>query len=349
MRKAMPAGLLVIGIAALVLGLILSRHIQTMPSYLAAWLFIAALPFGALPLVMAADLLNAAGQPSPGTLMFAAPLRRQLLLAPLAALLVIPVLFRVHPLFFHGAHLATPLARAWMAPAHYIIRVILYLIVWTILALIFARPPAPDRPQRPAMAVFGLLLHFIIGAMAATDFAMAVEPKWTSADFGLIFIASQSLIALSFAMLRQGRAWMPATRQATVLLGLVGVWMFLQFTQFLAIWSANMPAEVIWYLHRDAAGGHTIEWIGFIGGFVLPLIILPMRRHAGVAAMAALLLAVQALEMLWLITPSFRAKFALLGIDIIELIGLLGIVIGAALILDAVRPGWVRPRRVRHG
>lgn len=343
--RAWAAGLILLGIAGLVVGLILSRHALAMPSYLAAWLFIEALPFGALPLVMVADLLGMEERSRPQALIFAAPLRRQLLLAPLAALLAIPMLFRVHPLFFHGEHLATPLARAWMAPAHYIIRVVIYLIVWTVMALFFALPPTPRHPRSRGLTVLGLLLHFVIGSFAAVDFAMAVEPKWSSGDFGLLFIASQSVIALSFAMLRQGRAWMPVTRQAMVLLGLVGCWMFLQYTQFLPIWSANMPAEAVWYLHRDADGGHTIEWIGFIGGFVLPLLILPLRRYGGIAAIAALLLVVQALGMLWLITPSFRAKFALLGIDIAEFIGLLGIVIGISLILDEMR----RPRRVRNG
>ena len=58
-----------------------------MPSYLANWLFWSSLPFGALPVVMMLDLAG----PRAGFGLEPA-LRRLLLLMPLAALLLIPVL-----------------------------------------------------------------------------------------------------------------------------------------------------------------------------------------------------------------------------------------------------------------
>ena len=59
-----------------------------MPSYLGAWLFLLALPLGALPILMGWELLDL-----PETALVAA-LRRLAAAMPLAAVLAIPVLLR---------------------------------------------------------------------------------------------------------------------------------------------------------------------------------------------------------------------------------------------------------------
>lgn len=341
------------GVALLVLGILLAAlaGVLTMPSYLAAWVFIAAIPFGALPVVMVIDLAGPVSMP-----LFAGALRRQLLFAPVAALFAIPLLFRVRELFFHGTALSTPFAQFWMAPPHYIIRVILYLIVWTALAVVFAFAPVYPRTGRRALAALGLMMHFAISMLAAVDFVMAVEPKWTSAMFGLIFMATQTVIALTVAALRAGTAWRPGTeRLGIALIIMISLWMFVQYTQFEAIWSADLPSEITWYIHRDAGGGHIAEWLGFIGGFLIPLVLLTLRRPGSLTVAVWVLLLVQLLDVWWLITPAFRATFILKGIDFVEMLGLLGIASGAMLLLDLVaseRNPFRRPffgRRVRHG
>jgi hypothetical protein len=347
MKAAVPAAVLAAaGAGLLIIGILLAvfANVQTMPSYLAGWLFLAAIPFGALPLVMALDLMAPGPAGFAWTYPLVAILRRQLLLAPLAALLAIPLLFRVHALYLHAPLPHTPFGRAWMTIAFYIPRVIVYLGLWSLLALLFARP----RPGMPrAVAALGLMLHLIIATFAATDLAMAVEPGWMSSDFPVLFMAGQCVIALSVAALRMGSAGASAREPGRVavmqaglgaaglaLLGLTGLWIFVQYTQYETIWSADLPAEIIWYIHRDAGGGPAVEWIGFIGGFVLPLLMLPSRRADAVRLVAALLLAVQMLDMLWLITPAFRATFTITLIDVIEMAGLAGIGFGFLLLLD---------------
>ncbi|MGH7211776.1 MAG: hypothetical protein ACREF1_09990, partial [Acetobacteraceae bacterium] len=61
MRRA-PIIVLGVGAAALLLALLLGllAGVAMIPSYLAAWLFWAAFPIGALPLLMALDLLGGA-------------------------------------------------------------------------------------------------------------------------------------------------------------------------------------------------------------------------------------------------------------------------------------------------
>ena len=351
--------MLVIGAALLVLGICLAvfRNVLTMPSYLAGWLFLSAIPFGALPLVAGIELAHLTQPYFAWTRPLAGVLRRQLLLAPLALLLAIPMLLRMHELYLHSPLPHTPFSRFWMIVIFYRARVSAYLVLWTLLCIVFAAAPPVGRPQsRRGLAAFTLMLCLIMGTFFATDLVMAVEPGWGTSDFGVLFMISQCVIALSCAILRTGamaraaagprtdltrvdRAW---TRLALaelhgagiMLLGLTGVWIFVQYTQFEAIWSADLPSEIIWYIHRDAGSGHIVEWVGFVGGLILPAMLLPSRRPGAAPVSAMVLLLVQALDMLWLITPAFRIKFTIIGIDAVEMLGMIGIGFGILLLLD---------------
>ncbi len=352
MRRA-PIIVLAVGAAALLLALLLGllAGVAMIPSYLAAWLFWAAFPIGALPLLMALDLLGGA---------WSAPLlpalRRLALTVPVAGLLIVPVLVRLHALYpwARGVPPHGPLGAAWLGPAGFVIRAIVYFVIWTALAVIFARPAAAGRRRRRRLAAgFGLALHLAIATLAAVDWTLSLDPGWYSAEFGLLLIAAQCCIALAAAILIGASAADPEPgmpHPGALLLALAGVWLYFQFVQFLTVWSADKPGEIVWYLHRDGDGGRTIEWLVFVAGFLLPFCILiprTLRRHLSVLALAAVLvLFAHGLEMLWFVTPAFRQHFSLRGSDILALIGVGGIAIGTLMLADPERPAmW----RASHG
>jgi hypothetical protein len=76
-------------------------------------------------------------------------------------------------------------------------------------------------------------------------------------------------------------------------------------------------------------------WIGFVGGLAIPFLLLHSprlrQRPLTLPGMAVLILCVQALGMLWLITPSLRHSFTVSGMDILELAGIGGVMAGLAL------------------
>ncbi len=307
---------LVAGILLAVLVMLFGHAV--LPSYLAAWLFASAIPFGALPAVMLGGLFN---RPS-------AALRMQLWLAPLAALAVIPLLLHLPVLFPAGLPHITSFARFWFSRPAFVIRIIVSLFLWTILALIFSRP---WRAISPPAAILGLSAHLILGTVIANSLAMIVEPNWHATDFGILFIVSQSVIAVSFAVLSG------AAQLRRVLLSLLAAWAFLQFTQYLIIWSADLPSEIPWYIHRDAGFGSALEAGGFALGVVVPAILLAYRARLAVRCAAALAIIVQAFNMLWFITPSYRVRFTLTGFDIAEMAALAAIAF-ALLNLRQARP-----------
>jgi Ni/Fe-hydrogenase subunit HybB-like protein len=166
---------------------------------------------------------------------------------------------------------------------------------------------------------------------------MAVEPDWISPEYGLLLASAQATIAVSVALLLAGGTWRRTAPEqaATILLLAAATWVFLQFMQFLVIWSADKPADIVWYLQRANRASRIVVWIGVIAGLVVPLALLlsPRRRRQPTVlpAVAVLVLGVQALGMLWLITPSLRHHFAITGMDLLELAGIGGVTLGICL------------------
>ncbi len=342
--------------ASLLLGL---SGVTVMPSYLGAWLFILALPLGALPVVMGCELLDVSDN------LLVVMLRRLVAIMPLAALLAIPVLLRIHGLYPALSATTDGLPGWWMTPVFFVVRAVAFLAVWTALSFVFSRPAGSGAiDARPLLAGFGLGLHVVMGTLAAIDWAQSVEPSFTSSAFGLLLISAWSSIALSLAVVMavSGRApratgGLAADRRdlqanqhvATAMAVLLANWGFLVFTQYLVVWSANLPREVIWYQHRAAGIGLVAEYSAGILCAMALLALLPrgLARHAGLLAwVAAALLVMHGLEMLWLVTPAFRSRFTLTIADGLALAGAAGIAIGAVMMLGEDSAGR---GRVGHG
>ncbi len=314
-----------IGVLGLALWLLLAvSGRQAMPSYLAAWLFWMALPLGALPLVMLLEFFDDHGW----TLL--PVLRRLLVVLPIGALFAIPVMVGVSPLY-HRVGLTDGLPGWWMAPRFLVARMIVLLLVWSVLAIVFRRPS--PRGPRKGLAVAGLLLHLVMGSLAALDWMMSLDPGIGSSAFGLLVILAQVGVALCAAVLilalgNRGAA-LPL-EVAPMMAGALGAWMFLHFVQYLVVWSANLPGEVTWYQSRALGLG------GVVAGSVAAAAVLAVamllshrlvRVPAVIAGIAAMLLLAHLLEILWLVTPPFRGRFALSLADPLALLGLGGLAV----------------------
>jgi hypothetical protein len=325
------------GVALLALSLLIALFFGAamMPSYLAGWLFWASLPLGALPVVM---LLDMAG-PGAGFGLEAA-LRRLILLTPVAAILLLPVLIAPAGVFpwASGHGFSTEFGRAWMTHGWFVARSIVFLAVWIVLMVLFLRPPrAAEVARRRGQAVIGLLIWLPTATLASVDWAMTVEPDWVSPVFGLLFIAGQMAIAVSAALLLAGPVWRRAAPEAAAafLLVIASVWMFTHFIQFLVIWSADLPSDNGFYVERSNVFSLIVAAAAFACGFLAPLFVLlsprNRRRDALLPAMAVAVLFAQALGMCWLVTPPLRHAFSLSLADLLEMAGLGGVMLGLCL------------------
>lgn len=97
--------------------------------------------------------------------------------------------------------------------------------------------------------------------LAATDWVMSLEPHWYSTIFGLLLVAAQMLTALAIAV-----AYLAFAKNSkvavlvkpkhfhdlgTLLFTLVVFWAYLAFSQFLIIWSADLPEEITYFADRN--------------------------------------------------------------------------------------------------
>ncbi len=322
-----------VGVAALVLATALAvlGGVRLLPSYLAAWLFCLGVPVGALAVLMALEIAGAALAP------VADPLRSTVAALPALAVLALPILLRPSSLFdLHGA--TTP----------FVFRAVAFLLLWTVLSIIFMRRPARADGPRRAVAIMGLIVHAVIGTVAANDWALSLDPGLGSFSFGLLLMVSQAGAAVSVAVLLaawNARAWTAPRGLAALFLCLLGAWMFLEFTQFLIVWSANLPKEVVWYQRRGAGIGLAAEWTA-IGACAAALLILLPRRYevltTSLAFAAGAVLFAHVIETFWLVTPAFRDRLVVTAADVLVLCGLGGLLIGASLVLG-------RGTEDRHG
>ena len=95
-----------------------------------------------------------------------------------------------------------------------------------------------------------------------------------------------------------------------LLLAAVMVWAYFAFSQYLIIWSANIPEEAVWYAQRSRGGW---QWVaaGLMGlHFVLPFLLLlsrgVKRSPRALAWLAGLLFCARAVDLYWLIVPAFH-------------------------------------------
>lgn len=323
---------LVLLLVLLVLGV---AGVRVMPSYLSAWLFVMSVPLGALLLVSGLEAVGTQAMTAPATAPVPAPMLSTLLpslqallpLLPVVAVCGLPILLLSSTLYDPAAWPAEGIGRGWFARGPFSVRMVVFLAAWSALALLFSVPARSGGRRGVAGLTFGIVL--VTGTLAAFDWAMAVQPAIASSSFGLLVLAGGAVSATAVACVLPTAS--PGARAFAIpLLLMLAIWIFLHFSQFLVIWSANKPDEATWYLQRIGGFGAVCLWFATLM-FVLALVLLlPNRKgsHRPVAIVAGLALLVRLLESFWLITPAFRGSFTVSIVDALAVGGLVAVVVG---------------------
>ena len=237
----------------------------------------------------------------------------------------------------------------FLNPWFFALRSLLYFVIWSVLAwLLNWYSLQQDRTANPRLGKRmrmlsgpGLGLFILTTTFAAIDWVMSLEPAWFSTIFGLIFVASWSLSALAFTVLVLG--WLSqrepmntAARPShfadlgNLLLALTMLWTYFAFSQYLIIWSANLPEETTWYVVRKHGGWGVIAVVIVILQFAFPFLSLLSRatktNARKLSMLAVLILLMRIADVIWLIEPSFnREHFHLSWMDIVAPLGMGGL------------------------
>lgn len=308
MRRPAPpqAALALAALAGAALAAIAVRHpADAAQAWLAAYLFWAGLPVGALFLALSHGLTGGAWG-----LTLRPALAAMLRTMPLLALFLVPVLLaarQIYPWAAGGGE-------GWLRPWFFAARAVAYAVLWNAIALGVLRRARPDGRLAPAFAWPALILLFFSTGLAALDWLMSLEPGWTSTIFGLMVTAGWTLagaaaaLALTAALTPPERAE-PLDAPARIVLALVFLWAYLSVVQLIVIWESDLSREIPWYLRR-LYGFWGWAGLGFaVFAFAAPFLILiwqKLRRsRPAVLAAAGAIVAAHLVESLWLSLPDF--------------------------------------------
>jgi hypothetical protein len=230
----------------------------------------------------------------------------------------------------------------------FFVRGLVYFLIWLGIAWGFAQRRERGTSTRAWSGGALLVLLFSV-SFAAMDWLMTLTPSWGSSGFGVIFIAGS--LAAGFALLAFKASVKPTPLLpdfGNLLLMAVMFWVYVDFMQYLIIWSGRSPRETTWYAARSLG-----PWPGLIVtcalfSFVLPFFALLFRKFKNspraMQLIAVMVLLGRLLESVIWVMPSAKqpvAHEALSGAWSGPLIGL--IAIGALGVLWL----WVYGRKFR--
>jgi hypothetical protein len=319
-------------------------------AYLVAYVFWIGMPLGCLALLMLHHLVGGRWG-----FMIQRLLEAGVQTLPLMALLFIPLLFGLSDLYpwarpeVVAADSLLQQKAAYLNVPFFITRAAAYFAIWIVLGRLLttwsleqdrtANDTLTQKLQRlsgPGLMLYGLTVTF-----SAIDWMMSLEPKWYSTIFGMIFVVSYGLAALAFAIVavHRVRDEAPLTQVISadrfhdlgnLLLALVMFWAYLNFSQFLLIWSENLAEEIPWYLHKIGGGWEWVAIALIVFQFSLPFILLLSRttkRSSRILSQVALaILFMHWLDVFWIIAPSFYpARFQVHWLQIVAPIGIGGL------------------------
>ena len=250
----------------------------------------------------------------------------------------------------HVAHDALLQAKApYLNVPFFVIRVVLYFAVWLVVAYYLVRwsreqdaTGDPDMVRRLQFLGRGaLLLYSLTMTFAAVDWAMSLEPHWYSTIYGILIIGGQVLSAFAFVtavlVLLADRA--PLNAYVTpdqfhdlgkLMLAFVMLYAYFAFSQFLIIWSGNLPEDTPWYLNRSSGGWQYVAVLVLVLQFVVPFVVLLSRdikrRPNRLAVVALIVLGARLLDLFWLVKPAFSpGQFSVHWMDIAAVFGIGGL------------------------
>jgi len=330
--------------AALVASAFLNSR-EFFQSYLIGWTFWTGITIGSLALLMLQHLTGGG---------WGLVIRRSLEAAtrvlPLMAILFVPIILGAHSIYHHWTNPTEDVVKfktPYLNLKFFTIRAVVYFAIWGTLAFLLNKwsleqDRTADNRYTKNMRVLagpGMVALIFSVTFASIDWYMSLEPEWFSTIYGFIYVAAWSLSALAFviAVMAALSREEPMKRIVAplhfhdlgkLLLALVMLWAYFAFSQFLIIWSGNLPEEISWYIARIHGGwGATIITIGILH-FAAPFLFLLSRsikrNPRKLVVIAAVILVMRAVDLLWMLVPAFP-DHKWIWLDVISILGFGGL------------------------
>ena len=320
-----------VGGAVSAIGLLLNPA-QFLQSYLMAYMFVLGITLGCLALGMVHQLSGGAWG-----VVIRRPIGAATRTLPVLTLLFLPIALGVHHLYSWtdaGLVARDDVLRhkqIYLNVPFFLVRAAIYFAVWNALTYFLnAWSLEQDETGDPRLArrmqvlsAGGLVAYGLTITFASFDWLMSLEPHWFSTIYGVLIMGGQGLSAMAFLIV--ALVWLSRRKPldaiiapahfhdlGNLMLAFVMLWAYFSFSQYLIIWSGNLPEEIAWYLHRLQTGWRFVGLTLVLFHFAVPFCVLLSRRVKREADMivkvAIGILIARLVDLFWLIAPEFHTS-----------------------------------------
>ncbi len=219
----------------------------------------------------------------------------------------------------------------YLQPSWWAARAVLYFFLFSVMGYLFNKwsiqqdksesyeESAKHLGSATAFSGPSIVAYVLIVTFVSVDWMMTLEPHWFSTMWGFLFVVGWALSCFCFsvAILAHLHDKPPMDRVlgkrhfhdiGKLMLALVMVWAYFNFSQYLIIWSGNLTEETPFYIARSQGAWGAIGILLIIFHFAFPFLILLMqdfkRKAKWLAALAIFILFMRLVDMFYIIGPS---------------------------------------------
>ena len=262
---------------------------------------------------------------------------------PVGGALVLLCLFGIHTLYewSHDAVVAgDPILSSksgWLNVPFFVVRTLFYLMVWFAFASVLVKNSRRqdengdlDAVQRNKKISAAFIIVFALTFTAASmDWIMSLEPHWYSTIFGIynfsgMFLNGLAALTILVILLRRMGPLAKVVTEAhlhdlgKLVFAFSTFWMYIWFSQYILIWYANIPEEVVYYIRRERGSWAIFTIVNVLFNWVVPfLALLPIwtKRNEGVLLRVCMIVMIgHWIDLYWMILPPFMQAEPLLSI-----------------------------------
>ena len=167
----------------------------------------------------------------------------------------------------------------------------------------------------------GIVVYAITMSAAVIYWVMSLDPTWYSSVYGLLFLVGQAygvlalsiIVVISLSKAEPFKTILRQTEQHDLgkfTFAFVMLNIYLAFSQFLIIWSGNLPEEIPWYLDRIRGHWGVIITLDFLFHWLIPFTLLLSRdlkrNKKRLVRVCQWMVFARAFDLFWLIEPNFK-------------------------------------------
>ncbi len=236
----------------------------------------------------------------------------------------------------------------YLNPQAFVIRAVVFIGIMALMAWGFRRSTkrqdasgdVNEQHLRTNHAAPGILLFGLIMTFAFTDWVMSLDAHWFSTIWGVLFLVGSCMGALSFCvmllMANAEKAPWPTVMSSNLTKDLGNLmfvftmlWGYTHVSQFLIIWSGNLPEFTSYFKNRSDGGWNAVGCALIVGQFFLPFVALlvPRAKRAPMtlAKIAGWLFVIRIVDIYNFVMPFFRSTPMPAWTDIVAFLGFGGL------------------------